>query len=37
MTQSEWSEPKENCALCGKPFGSEYHMSDECVNLAEEK
>jgi len=21
----------ETCEFCGKPFNSEYHMSDECI------
>lgn len=24
------------CEECGKPYNSEYHMSDECVNISEE-
>ena len=23
---------KDNCSECGKPWNSEYHISDECVN-----
>ncbi len=26
----------ENCEECGKPWNSEYHMSDVCVNLDED-
>ena len=24
------------CEDCGKPWNSEYHMSDECVNINED-
>ncbi len=24
------------CEDCGKPWNSEYHMSDECVNIDED-
>ena len=26
----------EICEFCGKPWDSEYHMSDECVNIDED-
>lgn len=28
---------EDKCNECGKPWNSEYHMSDECVNLSEDK
>ena len=27
---------KDKCLLCGELWDSEYHMSDECVNLNED-
>ena len=28
---------EDKCSECGESFNSEYHMSDECVNLSEDK
>jgi len=28
---SELNKIEDNCEFCGKPWNSEYHMSDECV------
>lgn len=29
-------DKEDKCDFCGKPFNSEYHMSDECVDPYEE-
>ena len=31
------ADPGSICEDCGKPWNSEYHMSDECVNIDEDK
>ena len=36
FTNKEKAEIKDLCELCGKEDSSEYHMSDECVNLDED-
>ena len=30
-------EIEDKCQECGKQWNSEYHMSDECVNLNEDR
>lgn len=27
---------KDICPECGEPYNSEYHISDQCVNIAED-
>lgn len=36
-TQVISTTEKDNCPECNKPYNSEYHLSDECVNLSEDK
>lgn len=26
----------DKCEDCGKPWNSEYHMSDQCINVSED-
>ena len=35
LNQEEIDDQDDNCEICGKPFNSPYHISDECVNLPE--
>ena len=31
------NNPDETCEECGKLWNSEYHASDQCINLNEDK